>query len=147
MAGELLRLLDPVLQADTGAKAETYRVEPYVVCADIYSVPPHLRRGGWTWYTGSAAWLHRLGVEGVLGLRKEGDALNLDPVIPAAWEGFELPYRHGAPRYHIQVANPAGCQRGVRRVTLDGEDLAGARIPLSDDGSEHRVNVVMGTTS
>jgi cyclic beta-1,2-glucan synthetase len=144
-AGELLRLLNPVLQADTPEKAQVYRVEPYVVCADIYGVAPHLRRGGWTWYTGSAAWLYRLGIERVLGLRKRGAFLEIDPVIPAAWNGFELDYRHGQATYRLRVRNPEGCERGVRHITLDGAPLPEARIPLRDDGGEHEVEVVMGT--
>ena len=148
VAGELLRLLDPVLQADTREKADIYRVEPYVVCADIYSVPPHLRRGGWTWYTGSAAWLYRLGIEGVLGLHKHGDALSFDPVIPAAWDGFELTYRYGATRYQIQVSNPNHCQRGVRGVDagrrrsaggIDPADRRWRRAPCVGADGHHRI--------
>jgi cyclic beta-1,2-glucan synthetase len=142
--GALFDLLNPIYQADTPEKAATYRVEPYVICADIYSVPPYLRRGGWTWYTGSAAWMYRLGLEAMLGFRKLGNTLHIAPVIPPEWDGFEITYRFGAAVYRIEVKNPEHIAQGVREVVLDGNPVTDGVIPLSDDGGEHRVSVRMG---
>ncbi len=142
---ELFSLLNPIHHASRRASAQRYKVEPYVVAADIYSSPSHSGRGGWTWYTGAAAWLYRAGLESILGFRKHGSSLRIDPCIPREWKSFEITYRHGGTRYHIAVENPDGVCRGVVRVTLDGTLLGGdARIPLSDDGGEHRVVVVLG---
>jgi len=141
---EWFRLLNPIYHGDTPEKVSRYRVEPYVVAADIYSVPPHVGRGGWTWYTGSAGWLYRLGLEAILGLRRVGgDALTVAPCIPESWPGYELTYRYGKTAYKISVENPDGVNRGVKQVELDGEVLPGDRIPLVDDGRPHTVRVLM----
>jgi len=141
---DLYRLLCPVYHADTMDKAQRYRVEPYVVAADVYGVAPHTGRGGWTWYTGSAAWMYRLGLEGILGVRRRGDELVVRPTIPSGWSGFSLTYRYGRTTYHIRVDNPQGVQQGVQEVTLDGVSLPGEHIRLSPDGGEHAVHVRMG---
>jgi cyclic beta-1,2-glucan synthetase len=144
-AADLFNLLNPVHHAATRTDVSRYRVEPYVVAADIYSEPPHVGRGGWTWYTGAAGWLHRAGLESILGLRKRGATLHIDPCIPRGWKGFAIAYRHGLTLYRIAVENPHGVCRGVSQVTLDGVSLAGAAVvPLSDDGREHEVRVVLG---
>ncbi len=140
-AEEMFHLLNPIYQ---GQDPKKYRVEPYVVAADVYGLSPHKGRGGWTWYTGSAAWIYRLGIEGILGLRRVGSALQLDPRIPPAWPGFEIHYRWGKTLYRIHVDNSAGVNRGVRQVTLDGHLVANGIIPLSDSSEEHEVLVVMG---
>jgi len=148
-AEELFRLISPIYHSDTPEKMARYRVEPYVVAADVYSVPPHVGRGGWTWYTGSAGWLYRLGLEAILGLRRVGtdgehrEALRVDPCIPERWPGYELTYRYGETVYRISVENPDGVNQGVKLVTLDGEILSGVEIPLVDDGQEHVVRVLM----
>jgi cyclic beta-1,2-glucan synthetase len=147
-AEELFRLLSPIYHSDTLEKAQCYRVEPYVVAADIYSVPPHVGRGGWTWYTGSAGWMYRLGMEAILGLSKvaSGDddvALRVDPCIPESWSNYQIVYRHGETTYKISVENPDGVCKGVKQVILDDKVLAGQDIPLSDDGREHMVRVLM----
>jgi cyclic beta-1,2-glucan synthetase len=142
-AEALFRLLNPIYHSDTPDKVARYRVEPYVVAADVYSVEPYVGRGGWTWYTGSAGWMYRLGVEAILGLRRVGDVLRIDPCIPRDWPGYELTYRHGETSYRIRVGNPDGVNRGVRVVTLDGEVLPGEEIPLLDDGQQHEVEVLM----
>ena len=103
-AAELLRMLNPINRASTRAGVHAYKVEPYVVAADIYSVPPHARRGGWTWYTGAAGWMYRAGIEWILGIRKSGDTLSIDPCIPREWPGFRLRFRQGATLYDIEVA-------------------------------------------
>jgi cellobiose phosphorylase len=115
-----------------------------VVAADIYSVPPHVGRGGWTWYTGSAGWMYRLGLEAILGLRRVGaQTLRVDPCIPEGWPGYELSYRYGQTSYKISVENPDGVNRGVKQVELDGVLLPGDEIPLVDDGQHHEVRVLM----
>jgi cyclic beta-1,2-glucan synthetase len=144
-AVELFNLLSPIHHASRRADVHRYKGEPYVVAADVYSERPHLGRGGWTWYTGAAGWLYRAGIESILGFRKQGSALRIDPCIPRKWKGFDITYRHGGTLYRIRVENPGGVCRGVSRITLDGTPLSrGALVPLSDDGLEHRVEVVLG---
>jgi cyclic beta-1,2-glucan synthetase len=125
-------------------KISVYRVEPYVICADIYSQPPYLRRGGWTWYTGSAAWMHRLGLTAILGFEKAGNILRINPLIPSNWNGFEIVYQFGGASYQIVVNNPQHLSRGIGSIGLDGKQLGDAAIPLVDDGQSHRVEVVLG---
>jgi cyclic beta-1,2-glucan synthetase len=144
-AAELFDLLNPIHHAGSRADVLEYKVEPYAVAADIYSEPPHVGRGGWTWYTGAAGWLHRAGLEWILGFRKRGSALHIDPCIPRAWKGFAIAYRHGLALYRITVENPEGVCRGVASIHLDGALLpGGAAVPLSEDGGEHQVRVVLG---
>jgi cellobiose phosphorylase len=144
-AFELFNLLNPIHHASDRTNVDEYKVEPYAVAADIYSEPPNVGRGGWTWYTGAAGWLYRLGMEWILGFRKEGSALRIDPCIPRGWRHLEITYRHGETLYRIIVENPDGVCRGVSRVTLDGTTLHGeARVPLTRDGREHHIEVVLG---
>ena len=146
-AHELFAMINPVNHAASRAGMHRYRVEPYVAVADIYSEPPHVGRGGWSWYTGSAAWLYRAGLEWILGLTRNGENLCIDPCIPPAWVGYSINYRHGAGEYLIKIENPERVSRGVVRIELDGEPLpAGERqIALKDDGRKHIVRVVLGT--
>ncbi|MEI9991852.1 MAG: glucoamylase family protein [Rhizomicrobium sp.] len=143
-AHELIAMLNPINHSDNPAAMHRYKVEPYVVAADVYSMPPHVGRGGWTWYTGSAAWFYRTALERLLGFRKEGESVVLDPCIPRGWPSFEIVYRHGTATYTIAVENPLGVCRGVLSLKLDGEILAGNRIPLADDGKTHAVQLVLG---
>ena len=148
-AGRLFDLLNPIRHADSPAAVERYKVEPYVACADVYSVAPHVGRGGWTWYTGSAAWLYRAGLEAVLGFRLRGDRLRIEPCIPKEWPGFRLSYRHRGrrhlTRYEIEVENPQRVCRGVARIELDGQTLTADKdVPLADDGATHRLRIVLG---
>jgi len=115
-----------------------------VICADIYSQPPYVRRGGWTWYTGSAAWMYRLGLEAILGFKKIGNTLHIDPVLPPEWDGFEIRYQFGESVYWIQVENPEHVTRNVLKISLDGKTLDDGSIPLVDDQNEHRAVVVLG---
>ena len=127
----------------TGAYA--YKVEPYVLSADIYAEPPHARRGGWTWYTGAAGWFYRAGLESVLGLQVRAGHLHFDPCIPRTWPGYRMTYRHGGTRYDISVENPGAIEQGVIGIDLDGVRLpSGHGIPLVDDGRVHRVRVELG---
>jgi cyclic beta-1,2-glucan synthetase len=145
-AGELFALLNPIKHANTRTAIHRYKVEPYVACADVYSQPPHVGRGGWTWYTGSAGWLYRAALESILGFRVRGEMLHLDPCIPRAWRRFDIAFRHRSTRYEIGVENPRGVSCGVVRIDLDGAVLAGnpPLIPLADDGAMHAVRVVLG---
>ncbi len=144
-AGQLLSMLNPIRHSETSAGAQRYKVEPYVVSADVYSVAPHVGRGGWTWYTGAAGWLYNVALERVLGFRPQGDSLVLDPCIPRHWRGFQIVYRHRSARYEISVENPLGVCRGILTVRLDGVTLArGASVTLVDDGATHKVMVVLG---
>jgi cyclic beta-1,2-glucan synthetase len=140
---ELFQILNPILHADASEKAVHYRVEPYVVAADVYGIPPFTGQGGWTWYTGSSSWMYRLGLEGFLGLKKREDRLEIDPRIPRHWPGFKVDYRFGATQYLIDVKNPDGVNRGIRLVLLDGNPLPNNLIPLSDDGKQHEVIILM----
>jgi cyclic beta-1,2-glucan synthetase len=143
-AGELFNMLNPILHTDSPEKAANYRVEPYVICADIYSKPPYLGRGGWTWYTGSAAWMYRMGLEAILGFKIIGNTLQIAPVIPPGWDGFEIRYQFGDSVTMIQVHNPEHITSGVRQLLLDGQQLTVGPILLVDDKQEHRVVVTMG---
>ena len=141
-AGELFAMLNPVNHGRSGAAAQRYRVEPYVACADVYSVPPHVGRGGWTWYTGSAAWMYRVAVEHILGLRFRGARLHIAPAIPSHWPGFEAVVRKAGGEYRIVVENPDGLCGGALELSLDGESLDPAQgIPLREGA--HRVRAVI----
>ena len=141
---ELWNLINPVRHTATPAAVQHYKVEPYVVCADVYGAPPHTGRGGWTWYTGSASWLYRVALEAILGFHLEGSTLRLDPCIPRGWPGFEINYRHRSTTYRVRVDNSAGTGRGVRLVVLDGRQLPGGAVPLSDDQKHHEIRVELG---
>jgi cyclic beta-1,2-glucan synthetase len=143
-AAELFAMLNPVNRASTEAGVQRYQVEPYVVAADVYAEPPHVGRGGWTWYTGSAGWMYRAGLESILGFRLRGARLVVDPCIPRAWHGFEMVFRYRSARYDIVVENPQGMSRGVASVEVDGVFLDGdLSIGLADDRTTHRVRVVL----
>jgi cyclic beta-1,2-glucan synthetase len=145
-ASELFSILNPINHANTRAGMQRYKVEPYVACADVYSTPPHVGRGGWTWYTGSAGWMYRAGLEWILGFRLRDKALVIEPCIPKAWKGFEMSFKYHSARYDIAVENPRGVNRGVTRMELDGDTLTAGtvRIGLNDDGVIHRIRIVLG---
>jgi cyclic beta-1,2-glucan synthetase len=142
-AGELFAIINPVNHASTRAGVHKYKVEPYVVAADVYAVRPHTGRGGWTWYTGSASWMYRAGLESILGFKLRGDKLRLDPCIPTAWREYEIDYRHKTSSYHIRIENPLGISRGVGSVEVDGIVQDSADIQLKDDGQRHQVRIVL----
>jgi cyclic beta-1,2-glucan synthetase len=145
-AADLFSLLNPINRARTRTDVLRYKVEPYVVAADVYAAPPHVGRGGWTWYTGSAGWMQRAGVESILGLRIRGADLHLDPCIPKAWPRFEMRVRRQSARYDIVVDNPAGVSRGVQFAEIDGVEITERplRLRMVDDGAVHRVRVALG---
>jgi cyclic beta-1,2-glucan synthetase len=140
-AWELFTLLNPVHHGGTPERIATYKVEPYVVAADVYAVAPHTGRGGWTWYTGSAGWMYRLLIETLLGAHLEGDRLRLVPRLPKAWDSFKLHYRHRQTVYHITIARLAADASGAGSLTLDGREIPGNVLPLSDDHQEHAVEL------
>jgi cellobiose phosphorylase len=137
-AWELFALINPVNHAASPEAMETYKVEPYVIAADVYAVPPHTGRGGWTWYTGSAGWMYRLILESLLGLRLEADKLYFAPCLPADWEEFKLHYRYRETTYHISILK-AGNVDGAARVTVDGVEQDDPAVQLVDDHQEHSV--------
>jgi cellobiose phosphorylase len=139
-AWDLLALINPINHASEPSTTANYRVESYVVAADVYAVAPHIGRGGWTWYTGSAGWMYRLITEALLGIRLEVDRLHLTPRVPAAWKEFKIHYRYRETFYHIQVHNPAGGTT-VERVLLDGVEQSDHTVPLQDDRRDHQVEV------
>ncbi|MBI3041255.1 MAG: glycosyl transferase [Betaproteobacteria bacterium] len=145
-AAEVFSLLNPIRRTSTRADVQRYKVEPYAVAADVYSIAPHVGRGGWTWYTGSAGCLYRAGIEATLGFRVQGALLSLVPCIPREWPRFEIIYKYRSARYEIAVENPRGVNRGVIYAELDGKPLPGGmtRVPLVDDGLAHKVRVILG---
>ena len=143
-AAQLFDLINPVRHASSPEGVVRYKVEPYVVCADVYGVAPHTGRGGWTWYTGSAAWLYRVGLEAILGFRLQGKRLEFNPCVPPGWAGYEVTYRHGSTTYHILVDNSAGFGRGIRGVSVDGRKVPDSAIALVDDGIQHTVKITLG---
>jgi cyclic beta-1,2-glucan synthetase len=138
-AWELLRMINPVNHGLDAEQMHVYKVEPYVVSADVYAVAPHVGRGGWSWYTGSAGWMYRLMIESLLGLRLEHGKLRFAPVLPEDWEGFTMDYRHRGTLYRIHLRqSDAGT---VSTVWLDGVAQADGRVPLADGGAEHSVEL------
>jgi cyclic beta-1,2-glucan synthetase len=139
---ELYQMINPLTHSRTREEVATYQVEPYVVAADVYTAEGHLGRGGWTWYTGSASWMYRVGLEAILGFTKRGETVFIDPRVPAAWAEFTIEYRYGSSRYTILVqrAKPGDQER---HLLLDGVALSAEGIPLVDDGAEHAVRIVI----
>ena len=147
-AARIFRLLNPILHAGTSTDSNRYRVEPYVLAADIYSVSPWVGRGGWTWYTGSAAWMWRFGIEAILGLQRAEGGLRIEPCIPPSWKGFEAWVHIGCQRVHIVVENPDRVATGVARMTLDGVALKSNEVHLDPGAAgEHEVIVRLGESS
>ena len=142
---DLFSLINPVNHGRTPREVSIYKAEPYVMAADVYAVPPHTGRGGWTWYTGSSAWMYRLLVESILGLELRGDKLHLSPCVPAEWKSFQFDYRYGKAVYRVEVLRTEG---GVNKVEIktDGRKLSSEEgIPLADDGQEHWVQVSLSS--
>jgi cyclic beta-1,2-glucan synthetase len=146
-AVRFLRMLNPVEHARDEKDCERYKVEPYVVPGDVYSLAGQVGRGGWTWYTGAAAWTYRVWLEEILGFQRRGDTLTINPVLPKDWPGFRLRYRFQNTIYHIGVENPDHCSRGVTLVELDGIAVADKIVVLRDDALPHQVRVVLGAKS
>jgi cyclic beta-1,2-glucan synthetase len=145
-AARLFSLLNPINHALTRSDVHRYKVEPYVIAADVYGATPHVGRGGWTWYTGSAGWMQRAGVESILGLRIADGRLHLSPCIPETWPHFEITVRVRSSRYEIRVENPDGVCRGIISVTVDGVAMTAwaLGLPMLDDGITHHILARLG---
>jgi cyclic beta-1,2-glucan synthetase len=143
-AAKLFSFLNPISHTSSRADVQRYKVEPYVVAADVYSVAPHVGRGGWTWYTGSAGWMYRAGLEWILGFRVRAGKLLLAPSIPANWPSVEISFGYASARYEILIENPHKVSHGVARLELDGVRLAESHIELADDGRQHTIRVTLG---
>ena len=145
-AFELFQMINPINHSDSPEAVDVYKVEPYVVAADIYTAKGHLGRGGWTWYTGSASWMYRIGLESILGFKLRGSELFIEPCVPASWREFTIEYRFGTASYVITVTNPDGVERGSAELSVDGSSVEGG-IPLVDDGARHEVTVLLRASS
>jgi cyclic beta-1,2-glucan synthetase len=143
-AAELFHMLNPINRTRTGPDVARYRGEPYAVAGDVSAHPEHAGRAGWTWYTGSAGWMYRAGLESLLGLRRHGATFEMDPCIPASWPEYAIAWRIGRTRYDISVENPGRRCRGIATATLDGAAVDPRAIPLVDDGDVHQVRLVVG---
>jgi len=143
-AWDLFGLLNPVNHGGSPEQIATYKVEPYVVAADVYAVAPHVGRGGWTWYTGSAGWMYRLLTETLLGVTREGQQLRLQTLLPKSWGSCKIHYRFQQTVYHITVSRMASGLVGTQRLVLDGQEVAGSAIPLQNDRREHVVEFMVG---
>jgi cyclic beta-1,2-glucan synthetase len=146
-AANMMRMLNPIEHARDPEAVWRYGIEPYVVAADVYRLPGRIGQGGWSWYTGSAAWMYRAWVEEILGLHVGGETMWLSPVIPGWWDGFQMSYRHGEAVYEIQFENPEHCERGISWVEMDGQRMKNGVIPLGRDLVKHRIVVRMGNPS
>jgi len=140
-AHELFRMLNPLTHASTPDGVARYRVEPYVVAADVYTARGHEGQGGWTWYTGSAGWMYRVGLETLLGFTRRGDQLTISPRVPVTWPEFTITYRHGSTPYAIRVEQPGWIATRGATVCVDGVRIADGIIRLVDDGVRHEVLV------
>jgi cyclic beta-1,2-glucan synthetase len=143
-AWELATLINPSNHTGSPSAAAIYKVEPYVMAADVYAVEPHAGRGGWTWYTGSAGWMYRLYLESLLGLRRAVDRLHFAPCLPAHWEAVSIRYRYGETTYRIEILQIPGSEAARRepwRLTVDGVESGGSVLTLVDDQQEHSVQL------
>ncbi len=143
---ELFSMMNPVNKSDTAEKRDVYRTEPYAVAADVYSSPECPGRGGWTWYTGAAGWLYRLGTEAILGLYLKGDELEINPCVPSHWESWGVEYRYKRAVYRIEFSNPEMVSRGIRTVEHNGRRLEGNVLKLSGSNARHDVTVTLGSS-
>jgi cyclic beta-1,2-glucan synthetase len=143
-AMELFHMLNPINHMRTPEDAERYKVEPFAVAADVYAHPAHVGRGGWTWYTGSAGWMHQAAIQALLGLHRYGSTISIEPCIPAAWPEYSLDWTLGKTRYRITVSNPDRQSQGVVTAHLDGIAVDPRAIPLHMDDGEHTVTIVLG---
>jgi cyclic beta-1,2-glucan synthetase len=143
-AAELFHMLSPINHTRTPGDVECYKAEPYVLAGDVCAHPAHAGRSGWTWYTGSAGWMYRAGLESILGLRRRGSTFEIDPCIPSSWPEYAIVWRFGRTRYEISVSNPERRCRGIAEAVLDGSPVNCHAIPLVDDAGTHHVQLVLG---
>jgi cyclic beta-1,2-glucan synthetase len=143
-AAELFHMLNPINQTRSPGDVERYMAEPYVLAGDVLAHPSHAGRAGWTWYTGSAGWMYRAGLECILGLRRRGQTFEIDPCIPQAWPRYSIAWTLGTTVYAIDVVNPERRSSGVARAVLDGAQVDPSAIPIAQDGRRHELQVVLG---
>ncbi len=144
-AFEVFSMLNPINHNHTKSDVERYKVEPYVLAADVYGTPPNLGRGGWTWYTGSSGWMYRAGLESILGLLRRGNTVTIKPCIPENWSEYQINLVFGSARFEIKIQNPQHVSTGVKLLELDGNVQPNSSFGLIDDGLTHQVRVVLGT--
>ncbi len=144
MAWKLYHLINPINHTRTSIECSKYKVEPYVMAADVYSTHPHIGRGGWTWYTGAAGWMYKVGLENILGLRKNKDKLIIDPCIPKDWNEYTMKYKYKNTSYNIMIKNPEKVNRNVKSIVLDGKEVEYKHITLVDDHMDHNIEVFLG---
>ena len=137
-------MLNPVNRTRTPPDVDRYKAEPYVMAGDVYANELHRGRAGWTWYTGAAGWMYRAGLENILGLRRAGDVLQMNPCIPSTWKDFKITWRNGSTCYEISVSNPERRCRGIAEATLDESPVDPDAIPIHDDGATHALRIVLG---
>ena len=147
VAMELFHLINPINHTRTAEGVERYRVEPYVVAADVYAHAMHVGRGGWTWYTGSAGWMYRAAVQAMLGLSLHGSTWSIEPCIPTLWPEYSLTWTRGTTRYIVTVHNPDHVNRGVASAEIDGVAVDPLAMPFLDDGATHHVTIVLGAAA
>ena len=142
-AVELFRMINPIEHSRTKEAANKYKVEPYVVAADIYSHENLAGRGGWTWYTGSSSWMIKAGIEYILGLKIENDFLRIEPCIASSWKEYSLRYKYGESIYNIKVKNPNSKNTGIDKFYLNGNEIQEKKIKLQNDGRVYEVEIIM----
>ncbi len=143
-AWELFDLINPINHSNNLREYTRYKVEPYVMAADVYAAFPNIGRGGWSWYTGAAGWMYKAGLENILGFSKKGRTIIINPCIPNNWKEYSIKYKYNNTTYDIKVNNPQGLNKGVKRISLDGKVSVGNQINLVNDGKVHDVEVMMG---
>src|SRR5699024_452089 len=144
-AHKLFNLINPINHSRSTIECAKYKVEPYVVAADVYTTPSLVGRGGWTWYTGSSGWMYKVGLENILGFKKEGNKLLINPCIPKEWESYSIKYKYLDTEYNIEIKNPYKKNTGVNTIKLDGELIETKYIPLVNDKSKHFVEIILGS--
>ena len=143
-SNELYKMINPIEHARTKEAASKYKVEPYVISADIYGAGNLIGRGGWTWYTGSSSWFYKTGIDYILGLKIEKGILSLNPCIPKEWEEYQIRYKFGRSIYNIKLKNPNGKNKGVKTFKVNGNEIEEKKIKLEDDGKVYEIEVEMG---
>ena len=146
-AMELFHLINPINHARSAEEMERYRVEPYVVAADVYAHPMHVGRGGWTWYTGSAAWMYQAAVQALLGVQRTATTIRVEPCIPTVWPQYSVEWRIDGTRYLFTVLNPDHRSHGIASAELDGVSVDASAIPLKNDRGSHEVRIVLGAAA
>ncbi|MBR3133785.1 MAG: hypothetical protein IKG42_07040 [Clostridia bacterium] len=142
-AVDLFEMISPIGHSKTPEKSDVYKIEPYVISADIYSNPDMLGRGGWSWYTGSSSWYYKAGIENILGLQVNNGKLRINPCIKSDWKEYEIKYKYKSSLYEIKIYNPNGNNTGVKEVKINGVVQEDKEIVLRDDGGNYFIEVEM----